>query len=291
MSKVVIAGGNNNEVNYSKYSNPTFDSRIYRQIYPDIVGNQKVGTGLSKGQLFNTDSVTTTDQFTVNFLYNPTELVVNHSIDTDIPDPKAMSTDDKGIAMGPLNQELDFSLLFDRTYETWDSQYAESAIARFGVYLDVQAFYNLVGITSPVTLVPGGGGVVGSATNTNAPRDPVTFTPSGPMRMTPIRALFNPLETSLLNFYGFISAMEITYTHFTALMVPNRVGISLSMQLMIDTDASPSSAANASTAAASKGPGGVSTQAQLSSTSRSQIPSYNLTNSKGGNAGGFAGHP
>jgi hypothetical protein len=253
MTKVVIAGGLGSELAYSTTSNPTFDNRLF--VYnllstPTPFSNQK-------GMMFNTDATASSPRYTVNFLFNPTTISLDHSVDTNIPDPASMSADDLGIAMGPLQQTLSFSLLFDRTYECWDPKYANTDIANNGVYLDIRSIYNMVGITSPVDQTAGqvqgstgaGGTSATASSNQNIVRQPLTFTPSGPMRMTPIRFLFAGSQSitasgfsSGLSYYGYMSDLSIEYTHFTQNMVPTRAEVDITAQLMIDTILAPGAA-------------------------------------------------
>ena len=225
-------------------SNPAFDPRVLRRdhastldqltglgnVLGGIAGSFGIGGGaLFHGRIVQQDATTVADQNIVFFLFNPSVVDVSHAVDTNIPDPTAMSQDDLGHAMGPMNQSVNFTLLFDRTYETWDSSKVnDNGPGQFGVYVDIQAIYNLVGVTAPLTAVavatPG-------ASSSGLTRAPVTFHPSGPMRMTPVYVYFS---ANVLRYYGFISNLDIEYTHFTQNMVPNRATVGITLQLMID---------------------------------------------------------
>jgi hypothetical protein len=245
-------------------SNPPFDDRISRwnvangprtrTIFggfhlPGYSGSSSTfaQNALIKGQLYNTDYTSTADMYIVNFLYNPSVLNLSHAIDANVPDPQSMSKDDQGLIMGPLNQSLNFTLLFDRTYETWDSSYQndpQHQRGQLGVYVDIKALYDLVGITTSFDLQ-------GAApTSDKGWRGAVTDKPSGPMRMVPTRAVFG-LATGPLSFFGYIADLEVEYTHFTTNMVPNRATVGISMNLMIDSGNWANSSAATSTVSGS----------------------------------------
>ena len=260
-------------------SNPPFDIRTRRyshaSLVDDFVGLTSVfntldaangigGAALFHGRMWNTDYTSAANQNVVYFLFNPSVIDVSHAIDTNIPDPTQMSADDLGKAMGPLQQTLSFTLIFDRTYETWDSSMVnDGGPGQYGCYIDIQALYNMVGVTSPLSAIQNSVGTTGIQTSLA-----YTFNPSGPMRMTPVRVLFS---ANVLSYFGYISELDIEYTHFTTNMVPSRVTVGVSMQLMI----APPSAAQLGTVTAT-------TAANLQSTFNSQVGMAPSTTGPGG---------
>ena len=49
--------------------------------------------------------------------------------------------------------------------------------------------------------------------------------------MTPVYVYFS---ANVLRYFGYISSLDIEYTHFTQNMVPNRATVGVSLTLMID---------------------------------------------------------
>lgn len=158
-------------------------------------------------------------RFRVNFLYNPTTISVSHSIDaTVLPDKSQADEADKwkplmsNQVIGTAAGNLTFSLLFDRTYETWGEK-GKSPAGTNGVYEDVRALYRLTSMVPDRDQV----GVELLADYMHAQLVTVYFG--------------GILSPGSLAYYGVITDMEIDYTHWTYQMVPSRCVASLGMQL------------------------------------------------------------
>src|ERR1044071_3125265 len=126
-------------------------------------GYIKQSAGNSAGSSAQTTSSSgfVTDPRTVQFLYNPSSISVNHSISTgDVSlDPSKRSTLDPGQVVGSTGATLSFSLLFDRTYEVSNPDNFGTRLGEQGVAVDVNAIYALTGIlqlqsVNPVPLTP-----------------------------------------------------------------------------------------------------------------------------------------
>ena len=203
-------------------SNPPFDKRIYN--VHGLVASKK-GSGLTRGRIRQAQQQKNGNRYGCNFLYNPSAVQAQHAIDTSIvpqTDPNDVST-----LVVPLQQSVSFSLLFDRTYETWDRAYNNKPAGRQGVYADVLALYNIVGITAPIDLSAiteaGAEGAVGERQAGKME----TMTAS-PMVYTPVWVYFG----GPLKYYGVITSLGVTYSHWTQNMIPSRCGVDVSVTLL-----------------------------------------------------------
>lgn len=230
----------------STYSNPKFDNRIY-----SLSGLKATaaGTGVSTGDLQRGYMVRDKDyyngsiQYSIRFLYNPSEVTVSHN--TDVTSNAAITPSayrnqlDTAKPNVPLNAIVQFNLLFDRTYELWNSDARTHNIYDWddepslaGVRVDVAAMYRVVGILQPK--------VQTIANPHTSSADPGTTqaiikngTP-GPMPMTPLQVFFG--GTNSLNYRGYVSALTVDYTHWSQLMVPMRCTIGVTMSLLVPQD-------------------------------------------------------
>lgn len=97
-----------------------------------------------------------TISYGLRFLYNPSLIEISHSVDLSSQVlPTAVRDKDDGDYLTPTNSSMSINLLFDRSYEVWDYSYQRYQVspgedvgdlAAQGVYKDIGAFYNMVGI-------------------------------------------------------------------------------------------------------------------------------------------------
>jgi hypothetical protein len=245
--------------------NPAFDKRILRL-------SQLQGTGTSafqRGYLLTATrrnpSVAgrNAKRYRVNFLYNPSDITVSHSVQLDnnaTALPQELRSDaDVGQVLGVTGSSLSFSLLFDRTYECANTGIWNRPEAAMGCYADVVTIYGLVGISEP-TLTPSatqipyapGQGPPNSGVTTQGPvsTTPTTTTSNanaeqkyGIMKLNPVFAVFCPVRTldpsgfstgvSMMRYYGYINSLSVQYTHWTQRMIPVRCVVSISMALLM----------------------------------------------------------
>lgn len=226
MATIPIAGQEytplSGQPGYGVIENPAFDSRIlnipFRQV-SSSGGGSKDST-LYRGAIITADTVNS-KKYKVNFLYNPSTIAETRNLDMNnqmLPD-YARNPNDTGDYNTMLNTTIGFSLLFDRTYELWDSKYNGTDVGTYGVQVDTNAFYNLCGINIPQK-VPGVHG--GKA---------YTKVVQGPMTMTPVDLYFGYGSPGGLHYFGIISSLNITYSHFSQQMVPMRCGIDIGFNL------------------------------------------------------------
>lgn len=205
-------------------ANPTFDKRI--RTINDFTSD--TGAAFLRGFMV-TDQPINGYYYAVNFLYNPTTVSAAHSLDNSLITGQGVNPNDVTTPLVPLAQEVSFSLLFDRTYELWDSTYANSEVGQRGVMMDVLALYRMVQITAPPSLDADGTVHSGVVSPTNSP---AFFRPRGPMLQTPIRvSIGDPLA-----YYGYIDSINLTYTHWSHGMVPQRCQADISVTLLPDPD-------------------------------------------------------
>lgn len=181
------------------------------------------------------------------FLYNPSEIDVTHGID-----PSAQSLtlpqyqrnpDDTSTYLIGLQGSVNFNLLFDRTYEI-NSGVPQTVGASppypdnipqpsgglvredpraIGVLADVQALYRVCGIQ--------GQRVTQNWTDANG--NTQTSTLLGMMMQVPAWLHFGGQgNAGSLSYYGYISGLEISYTHFSMSMIPMRCAVGVAFTLL-----------------------------------------------------------
>lgn len=213
-------------------SNPPFDDRI-----STLSGLQSVVQGpqasqLARGYIVQDKGLGKT-QYSVRFLYNPSVVQVSHSTDVangPVTPQNYRNPLDKGDWNVPLAATVSFNVLFDRTYELWkksgaknSNDYTEGS-GEAGVRVDVEALYRVVGIYQPVAVQPPTTSPSTTPANLYSNGDP------GPMPLTPVTVYFG--GPTSLSYRGYISGIDVQWTHFSQLMVPMRCTIGISMDLI-----------------------------------------------------------
>jgi hypothetical protein len=242
-------GGTSTAAARTAATNPPFDPRISNiplQQYSLTGGTSK----LYRGYITDDTPARTKGQFyRLNFLYNPSVLTEQRSIDTTNAgiSPLYSRADDPTVSpLLPLNSSINFDLLFDRTFELWDMSYHGTSVGSTGVMADMDILYGLVGIkapansanpTTPSVTIPNPGGTTFNVDNL-----------TGVMQYSPVYAYFGSAWASSYNnlkYYGYITSISITITHWSQDMIPMRCGVSISMTLLpsiIKTSASTTTA-------------------------------------------------
>jgi hypothetical protein len=173
--------------------------------------------------------------YMLNFLYNPSTVQVSHSLDAanQVMPAYTRSDQDTGTPLTAAGGTLSFSLLFDRSYEMSDPSQHDTVEGTYGVMADIHVLYNLVGINAKQQ-------VWTSATSSDA-ASTETGDVVGIMQMNPIWVHFNQARhlfadklpnLSRMSYFGYLSSLDISYTHFSQRMTPVRCAVSISMQLM-----------------------------------------------------------
>lgn len=176
--------------------------------------------------------------YILSFLYNPSVINVSHSIDANnqIMPAYTRSDFDQGTPLVAGGGSLSFSLLFDRTYEMSDPKQRNTYAGTYGVLADIHVLYNLVGMNANQ--------IVGQdATKKDPASSPDSRGVVGVMQMNPVIVNFGrPPEggfrddnlpiMSRLRYFGYLTSLNVTYSHFTQRMMPSRCAVAISMQLM-----------------------------------------------------------
>lgn len=213
-----------------------FDNRI-RNI-PSYLPGETGGAsnGLIRGYMVSAFPKGQTGKFyMLNFLYNPSTVQVSHSLDAanQVMPAYTRSDQDTGTPLTAAGGTLSFSLLFDRSYEMSDKTQFDSVEGTYGVAADIHVLYNLVGINMKQQ-------VWNSATSSDA-ASTETGDVVGIMQMNPLWVHFNQARHSFadtlpnmtrMRYFGYLSSLDISYTHFTHRMTPVRCAVAISMQLM-----------------------------------------------------------
>lgn len=222
MTRVRDPGGGTvvNRHTVNTLENPPFDPRGY--IKTDPWGKLRRGRIVEAQAAFGTQGIKGVQsgalaQFRrLRFLFNPSEIDVNYSLDamqSDPPLPPQMDNSHfqwKGSVVG----QLTFSLLFDRTYELWDRRLKDNWFYQRGCEADLSMLKQILNIDDFV-----------GAGKQNV------------MLLNPVYVFFG--GTTALAYYGYIDSIGLQYAHFTQNMVPVRAGISVSMGLLITDKTSP----------------------------------------------------
>jgi hypothetical protein len=183
----------------------------------------------------------------VNFLFNPSQVTAQYQTTDASIQAKTQLTvaGDITKAFIPMQQTVEFALLFDRTYEMWSlignqapaGTNPATALQILGVDVDVRAMRQFTGMTAPsisgnatATITSG---ATGATLNTLAPGQPGNLS-QGIMLIIPSFVYFGA-PGSGISFYGYVSEWDVTYTHFNAVMIPIRAAINVTFTLLPPT--------------------------------------------------------
>jgi hypothetical protein len=192
--------------------NPPFDKRI-TSLAP--AGGRQFT--LQRGKLVSKQvggTNVTGAAWTLHFLYNPSTIEATHSVDMDLLAEAERNQYDVSSYAGDSLSQVSWSLLFDRTYETWDRSYRDKPAGKYGVYADVRALYGLLGMVKQ-TRINGIDLLI------------------SPMTVVPAQVYFGGAGS--LSYYGRIESATVQYTHWTTKMIPNRAVIGLAMKIFPKT--------------------------------------------------------
>jgi hypothetical protein len=221
-------------------TNPAFDARTGARGAVDSKGNFILSSRakLRRGYIMSADKGNDGKRYLLNFQYNPTSFSHSASLQADIP---VLGADDGGSGQGGnwtafvanSGQSVDFSLLFDRTYETWSYDSKKSASVQ-GVLADIRLLYAMLGMYyDSTTFTEGGGGKVA------VPGANTTLSPTGVLTAKPVWVSFG----QHMQYYGIIGSLNVTFTHFTQTMTPVRAAVSLSLSVLPRQAESPTTSA------------------------------------------------
>lgn len=196
-----------------------------------------------------------TNDATVHFLFNPASVTAdyamsfNYGATLQFPVPG-----DQSILRVPLSQTVQWSLLFDRTYELIGA-YTPGGVSKtrngasndpavVGVMADIYQLQQFTGMTVTYT-------TSGKATSTVGTDKKQQFTGhQGILQLIPSFVYFGG-GNHVLYYYGYISEWSVEYTHFTQKMVPQRAAVDITMTMLPHDNLTPTANAGAAAASAS----------------------------------------
>lgn len=218
---------------------PPFDPRIQTLAFP--LGGNQYGS-LQRGYMVwdNTQLLTGYSAAAqMNFLFNPSTVTASYSL---IPDtsvqaammfPTAYNNTDLRV---PLSQTVEWSLLFDRTFELWGNynsgtQQGVTPSAAdnnnpsvVGVMVDINAMQQFTGMYANFY-----SGQQGAATAAGSSISGSLYNQQGIMMPVYSYVWFG---SAALFYYGYVSEWDVTITHWTQYMVPMRCVINVSFTMM-----------------------------------------------------------
>lgn len=211
----------------TKYLNPKFHPKMLSIGSPHS-GSKK----LKRGRIVTDPNSLTTNnpsggRFGVRFMYNPISVTAAHY--------NNIYQNPTGIGNSSLSQlqlqsgvavqigSASFSLLFDRTYEVYEGHHGNAST--LGVYVDVLAFYELLGITpfqQQATKIVAGNQVVSGVWASMYPTMPINN-----------NIYLDIFIGDKMKFFGYCDNLSITYTHWSSAMIPMRCEIDIDLQFLV----------------------------------------------------------
>jgi hypothetical protein len=181
--------------------NPPFDPRM-RQI-GNPLHNSK---GMKRGWVQSTE-----DNLRVNFLFNPSQFDLQHGVNTDLArNPDYTPNDDvMDVSYASMGSSGSIKLLYDRTYELLSTSNTNFA-SKYGVWADVAAWYVLLGML---------------------PEMPSDWKDSMITAPATIKQVYLFIGLRMV-YYGWLTGVNVTYSHWNQQMVPVRCSVDLSFELL-----------------------------------------------------------
>lgn len=219
----------------SPITQPPFDPRISTLAFP--VGGAGFGQ-LQRGFMVWEQPIqgySSTAQ--MSFLYNPSSVTADYymadsSVGSSLMFPTGFNATNLRV---PLNQSVEWSLLFDRTFELWGSYdsngeplnqnpgdgYNPSVV---GVLADIYQMEQFTGMFV---------GYSSGNSTTTAPTSNALTGHQGIIQLIPSYVYFggNSANNSLW-YYGYVSEWDVTVTHWTQYMVPMRCVINVTFTML-----------------------------------------------------------
>lgn len=239
------------------YKQPVFDKRMRTLSWPmqgGVPGAEQQDFGPAELQrgLIVWDKAPSgySAKATVDFLFNPTTVSASYDIDaSDVSSSLLYRTPgDTAQPVFAMNQSVSLSLYYDRTFELWGS-YDSSGNPRakptgttgstgggigstydlmdasvYGVEVDILAFKQITGQMAGATATAAGAG----------PGYSPGISQQGVMTIIPSWMFIgSSAGGGGLSYYGYVSSVSVTVTHFTQWMIPQRCIIDVSFALLV----------------------------------------------------------
>jgi hypothetical protein len=218
--------------NSAPINQPKFDQRIYSLAYPlqgSQYGNLKRGFMIWEKPIQGYSS-----EATMHFLYNPSTVsaqyvMADSSVGASLLFPTGFNNTNLRV---PLNQTVEWALLFDRTYELWQ-QYDSSGNSTQKVGSDKNN-PAVVGVLADIIQMEQFTGMQVGYSSGNSSTPTATSTSltgnQGIIQMIPSYVYFG--DSNNLWYYGYISEWDLTVTHWTQYMVPMRCVINVTWTML-----------------------------------------------------------
>ena len=235
------------------FNQPQFDKRLTTKVFPltGDGGGEYLQTGY---MIWDKPLPGYGSRATIQYLYNPSTV----SSDYNIADASAQAAlnfpnaGDTAMLAIPLSQTAQWTLMFDRTFEVWNSYNSDglpsgtaSAVdaGTLGCQADVLAFMQFTGMLTNYSYGTNGSGGTITAPTTAAQNMSAN---AGIMQLVPAWAFFSNNNVSNgLMYYGYINEWSVQYTHFTQFNVPMRCVISVNWTMLPTPASAPPSDPNA----------------------------------------------
>jgi hypothetical protein len=220
---------------------PPFDPHMQTVLSP-MTGNAANATALTRGFMYWAGPTYPTGYSSpaqINFLFNPSTITTSYVLqDSGAQAALNFPNAAEPLALAvPLNQQCEFSLLFDRTYEMTVDLVAGD-IALIGVDVDVRAVRQFTGMYATdytdigSAATAGTGGAAGTADVDNSGATGVAGgLTQGLMQMVPAFLYFATPNSGLM-YYGYIDSWDVIYTHFNLQMIPMRCEVDISFTFL-----------------------------------------------------------
>lgn len=257
------------------FQQPPFDPRIRILAQPFGTGTTPLQRGHMSwdpavpwpapyGNGSGASSQTWADAAKVFFLFNPSVVAASYQL-SDATAQSALiypATSVQPILRVPLQQQISFTIMFDRTYEMMSAAAATTSkvdptgqtMQNLGVELDILALKQFTGMFA--TVYSGNDPLASpSGSTSSADTSSVNSAGSGPgvqqgvMQMTFSYVYFGVPQKGL-QYYGYIDSWDVQYTHFTQSMTPMRAVVDISFTLLPPPSAKSQLDKNAATNAA-----------------------------------------
>jgi len=211
---------------------PPFDKRLTTFAYPLTGG--RGGSFLQTGYMIWDKPMPGygSNRAVIRYLYNPSTVSADYAM-SDASAQAALNFPNPGDSAQlaiPISQTATWSLMFDRTFEVWQS-YESSGLptqgnnsnsaGTLGVQADVMAFMQFTG------MFYNGGNIPKSNQNQNLAAN------AGIMMQWPAWAFFgNNNVSNGLMYYGYINEWSVQYTHWTQFNVPMRCVVNVNWTML-----------------------------------------------------------
>lgn len=211
--------------------NPPFDARLGQRGAVDSDGNFVVLPREMVQRGFIIQDIPQSDgkKYLVHFQFNPTSFTHSASLSAQIPtagtpDQSGQGTDWMSF-IANTGQAVQFSLLFDRTYELWQSD-GQSFAGTQGCLSDIKTLYAMLGMYGANT-------AANNSPDTIASVDPAALAQTTPLSvMTGGDPVWVNFGSTLLSYYGIIQTLNVTFTHFTQKMIPVRAAVDIGLSVI-----------------------------------------------------------